>query len=54
MVAVKPSLSQDIAGSRIVPTKKDATEHIGTQTFTLKVIHTFYALLTMIEFRYKS
>ena len=34
-------LDQGIAGSRIVPTKKIATEYFGTQIFTSSVIHTF-------------
>ena len=49
-VEVVSGLNQEIAGSRIVPTKKAATEHIGTQIFMLNVIHTFTAPLNNILF----
>ena len=51
MVAVVSGPNQEIAGSRIVPTKKAATEHIGIQIFMLNVIHTFTAPLNNIYFQ---
>ena len=41
VAVVSGGLDQGIAGSRIVPTKKIATEYFGTQIFTSSVIHTF-------------